>query len=81
MATEYDFLDSVQEREWLTALDPKDVLANAHRWYEWVAQFGGHLGDSFIRELAFTKASEALGVDYDVLYNAWLNQVPATVTV
>lgn len=29
--------------------------------------------DSFTRELAFTKAADALGIDYDVLYTAWLN--------
>lgn len=75
--TDYAFLDDPAERAWLISLDPADVLANAHRWYEWVAQFGGDLGDSFIRELAFTKASEALSVDYEVLYQAWLNGVPS----
>jgi hypothetical protein len=72
----YEFLDSVEEREFLIALDPKDVVANAHRWYEWVAQFGGYLGDSFIRELAFQKAADALGLDYEVLYTAWLDLTP-----
>lgn len=80
MSEAYAFLDDPAEREFLIALDPKDVLANAHRWYEWVAQFGGYLGDSLIRELAFTKASEALGIDYDDIYTAWLDRVPLEVT-
>lgn len=72
----YDFLDDVQEREWLIALDPQDVVANAHRWYEWAGQFGGGLCDSFIRELAFQKAADALGIDYGDLYNSWLDRIP-----
>lgn len=76
VATEYDFLDDTQEREWLTSLDPQVVLANAHRMYDWMAEQGIDT-DSFLRELAFTKAAGALGVDYDVLYNSWLDEVPA----
>lgn len=80
MAAEtYDFLDDQTERDWLIALDPQVVLANAHHWYDWVAQFGGDLGDSLIRELAFQKASDVLGIDYDVLYKSWLNEVPAVI--
>ena len=77
-----DFLDDPAERAWLVALKPEDVLANAHRWYGWVAETTTEpgLGDSLIRELAFEKASQALGIDYDVLYDAWLNETPAKVT-
>lgn len=75
-AQTYDFLDDPQEREWLIGLDPKAVLANAHRIYDWMTEQGVDQ-DSFLRELAFSKAAEALGIDYDVLYNAWLNQTPA----
>jgi hypothetical protein len=32
--------------------------------------------DSFTRELAFQKAAAALNLDYDVLYNAWLHEMP-----
>lgn len=71
----YDHLNDPQERKWLTALDPQAVLANAHRMYDWMREQG--IGaDSYLRELAFTKASDALGVDYDVLYDAWLNEKP-----
>lgn len=71
----YAFLDSKQERDWLIALDPQDVHANAHRMYEWMAEQGIDR-DSFLRELAFTKAAEALGIDYDVLYQSWMNETP-----
>jgi hypothetical protein len=77
-ATEdYPFLADPAERDWLVNVEPKDVLANAHRMYEFMADTG-QPAESFIRELAFTKASDALGIDYDVFYEAWLNQVPAT---
>lgn len=71
----YDFLDSPKEREWLTALEPQAVLDNAHRMYDWMTEQGIEQ-DSFLRELAFTKASEALGLDYDVLYQSWLDEIP-----
>jgi hypothetical protein len=71
----YEFLDDASEREWLIGLDPQVVLANAHRMYDWMREQGVDV-DSFLRELAFTKAAHTLGLDYDVLYNAWLNEVP-----
>lgn len=74
--TDYSFLDDPAERAWLIGLDPADVLANAHRIYDWMAEQGVDT-DSFLRELAFTKASDALGIDYEVLYQTWLNGVPA----
>jgi hypothetical protein len=70
-AANYSFLTDPAEIEWLTNVDPTAVLANAHRIYDFMAE-GGISADSFTRELAFTKASEALGIDYDVLYDAWL---------
>lgn len=74
---DYSHLEDPAEREWLTNVDPKDVLNNAHRFYDFMRE-GGIPVDSYTRELAFTKASEALNVDYEVLYEAWLNekQVP-----
>lgn len=63
------------ERDWLIGLRPEDVLRNAHRFYSFMSD-QGIPSDSFTRELAFCKASQALGVDYDVLYDAWLNGRP-----
>lgn len=71
----YDHLDNPQEREWLTGLDPQAVLVNAHRMYDWMREQGVG-ADSYLRELAFTKAANTLGLDYEVLYNAWLNDTP-----
>lgn len=68
---DYSFLDDPAEIMWLTNVDPSEVLTNAHRMYDFMAD-GGMSPDSFTRELAFTKASEALGIDYDVIYTAWL---------
>jgi hypothetical protein len=75
-AADYSFLTDPAEVEWLTNVDPAAVLANAHRIYDFMAE-GGIPAESFIRELAFTKASDALGIDYDVLYMAWLEVKPA----
>ena len=75
--TQYEFLDSPREREWLTTLEPQVVLDNAHRFYDFMNEQDGISEDSFLRELAFTKASEALSIDYDVLYDAWVNETPA----
>ncbi len=47
-----------------------------HRFYDYLTECGIPQ-DSYTRELAFTKASERLGVSYDVLYDAWLNEKPA----
>jgi hypothetical protein len=71
----YAFLDDDAERAWLTNVDPAAVLANAHRAYEFMAE-GGLSADSFIRELAFTKAADALGISYEVLYQAWILAEP-----
>jgi hypothetical protein len=77
MATtpDYSFLTDPAEIEWLTNVDPAAVLTNAHRIYDFMTE-GGMSPDSFTRELAFTKASDALGIDYDVLYTAWLEVTP-----
>jgi hypothetical protein len=72
---DYSFLDDPAEREWLINVDPKDVVANAHRIYDFMRDAGLPV-DSFTRELAFTKASDALGIDYNVLYDAGANEVP-----
>jgi hypothetical protein len=68
-------LSDPAEREWLTTVSPSDVVKNAHRIYEFMGE-GGLPADSYTRELAFQKAETALGVPYDVLYNAWLDEQP-----
>ncbi len=72
----YDYLDDPTEREWLINVAPRDVLANAHRMYDFMAETG-MAAESMIRELAFRKAAAVLDLDYDVLYTAWVDQVPA----
>lgn len=71
----YQFLNNPTEIKWLTEVEPADVKANAHRIYEYMAE-SGLPADSFTRELAFEKAAEALGIDYEVLYLAWINKIP-----
>lgn len=77
---DYAYLDDPAEREWLTNLDPADVLANAHRFYDFMHDCGLP-AESFLRELAFTKASDALGMDYEVFYQAWMSVVSVGVSV
>jgi hypothetical protein len=69
----FSWLDDPAEREWLTNISPADVAANAHRIYDFM-QEEGMTPDSYTRELAFGKAAEALGISYDVLYDAWQNE-------
>ena len=71
----YPFLSDPDERQWLIEVSPEAVRDNAHRMYEFMAETGMS-AESFIRELAFEKTSEALSIDYDILYNAWLHQRP-----
>lgn len=71
----YAYLDDPAEREWLTKVAPMDVLKNAHRIYDLMAE-AGLSAESMIREEAFRKASHALIIDYDVFYQAWLNEMP-----
>ena len=73
--TDYSFLDNPAERDWLTTLEPLDVLKNAHRFYAFMDE-AGVSADSMLRELAFAKASESLGVDYEIPYQAWLHEMP-----
>lgn len=73
----YAHLDDPAEREWLTNLSPSDVVTNAHRFYDFMDEQGVP-SDSYTRELAFQKASEDLGIDYDVLYDAWLHEKEVT---
>lgn len=77
-AEPYSWLDDPAERAWLIAVDPAAVLANAHRIYEFMAE-GGMAPDSYTRELAFDKAAAVLKIDYEVLYQAWLDESPVRV--
>lgn len=71
----YDHLTDPTEIAWLTNVSPSDVLRNAHRIYDFMRE-GGLPADSYTREMAFEKAATALGISYDVLYNAWLDEQP-----
>lgn len=67
------------EVAWLAEVSPTAVRDNAHRMYEFMAETG-QPAESFIRELAFSKASEALGLPYDAFYEAWLGETPIGAT-
>jgi hypothetical protein len=74
----FSWLDDPAEREWLTNVSPSDVAANAHRFYDFMHD-EGMAADSYTRELAFGKAADALGVSYNMLYDAWLNEQPVSI--
>lgn len=74
---DYSFLDDPAERAWLIALSPTDVRDNAHRIYDFMNETGMP-ADSFTRELSFEKAAKALGIAYEVLYDAWMEERPLT---
>lgn len=76
MDPRFAHLSDPAERRWLTEVAPADVLRNAHRIYDFMAECG-IATDSVPRELAFEKAAEDLGIDYNVLYDAWLSETPA----
>ncbi len=71
----YAHLSDPAEREWLTNVEPADVLANAHRIYDFMRENGIPV-DSYTREMAFEKTAEALGIPYDTLYLAWRDERP-----
>lgn len=73
----YAHLTDPAERQWLTNLDPQDVLANAHRIYDFMTE-QGIPQDSYTREMAFEKAAEATGIDYNTIYDAWMFATPLT---
>ena len=56
---------------------PQVVAANTGRIYEWLREVGFEV-DSVAREAVFAYASARAGVDYDVFYDAWMAEVPAT---
>jgi hypothetical protein len=72
------WLDDPAEREWLTNVSPSDVVANAHRFYDFMRDEGVP-ADSYTRELAFEKTSDLLGISYDVLYDAWVDEQPPSI--
>ena len=76
---------SANIRKWYVKAYPTDDLGP-----ELVGNFAGALetmakggdiydymgmGDSLIRERLFTRLSEMLGIDYEHIYQLWLNQV------
>jgi hypothetical protein len=72
----YAHLSDPAERDWLTNVTPDDIRSNAHRIYDFMWENGSIPPDSYTRELAFEKAADALGIPYDVLYQAWMNEQP-----
>lgn len=74
---EFSHLDDPAERAWLRSVDPQAVMDNAHRFYDFMREAGIPV-DSYTRELAFQKAAKALGVSYDVLYDAWIGETRIT---
>lgn len=76
---------SASIREWYVKAYPMDdlgpgIVGNFARALETMAQGGDiydyiGIGDSLIRERLFTRLSKMLGLDYDHVYEMWLNQV------
>lgn len=66
-----EFLE-VSEEVFDKEFTPDKILENAPRIYEHMRDHGGMV-DSVAREGLFTYASESLGLDYEVIYNKWLN--------
>lgn len=62
------------KKEWTVSA----IIQNAHRIYEWMEEQGTST-DSFTRELAFQYASDMTGLDYDVLYNSWMEVSPIAI--
>lgn len=57
---------------------PQAIAANTGRIYDFMHEIG-LAAESDTREALFAFAAAALGVDYDVFYDAWLDQLPVTV--
>jgi hypothetical protein len=65
-------LSEVPPKKFQEAFTPQLILDNAKNIYEYLGENGGE-PDSVARESLFAYASAELGVDYDVLYDAWLD--------
>lgn len=59
-------------------LTPGAIADNTGRIYDWMDE-QGLPPESTTREALFAYAAEAFGVDYDVFYDAWLEERPANV--
>jgi len=46
----------------------KELKENLHNVYEYLNVY-----DSLVRERIFTELSKRMNVDYDIIYNKWLN--------
>ena len=72
-------------KEWYVKAYPMDdlgpgIVGNFARALETMAKGGDiydyiGVGDSLIRERLFTRLAKMLGLDYDHIYEMWLNQV------
>jgi hypothetical protein len=65
-----NYVKTFENAEVLRNATAEDIKNNAHRFYDIYEV------DSIDREHAFTFASEELGIDYGVFYNAWLKEKP-----
>jgi hypothetical protein len=75
----------IKVKKWYLKTYPKDDLGKEIReditfWSLWAYMSQGYdvynilgVGDSMIRERVFEELSKILGVDYDVIYQKWLN--------
>lgn len=75
----------IKVKKWYLKTYPKDDLGKEIReditfWSLWALMSQGYdvynilgVGDSMIRERVFEELSKILGVDYDVVYQKWLN--------
>lgn len=58
-----------------SAFKPSAIVGQAHRIYDYMREH--NIGpDSATREAAFAYAAADTGLDYNVLYDAWLDQKP-----
>jgi hypothetical protein len=69
-------LEGMTRIERVRQLTPGAIADNAGRIYDWMREVG-LAPDSATREALFAFAAEKFGVDYDVFYDAWLEERPA----
>lgn len=62
---------SIDSRELRSAFRPGAIVGMAHRIYDYMGEHNVGV-DSATREAAFAYAAADTGLDYEVIYNAWL---------
>lgn len=67
--------DQADPRHVRLVFRPGAIVGNAHRIYDYMTEH--NIGpDSVTREAAFEYAVADTGLDYETLYDAWLNETP-----